>query len=229
MEPHKQTAITFCTQPAVPHALGLHTACLYCNQTECLLALCCRHSIVQLLYEPACAFNIFCSHLLPTAVLKRVVTPGSMEPHKQTAITFCTQPAGSPAAAPPPPTPADGDTRSTKQESDHATQNNPAAEPEEDLSRLAWHAPRSLTSGHIQAPRGVSSIAGQLQAPSLVDDDSSSSKNATSGNGNGKGGSSSSSSSGDGAGGSTKSLTADVLMLAVGNSRQMGRRVKVRG
>jgi hypothetical protein len=150
-----------------------------------------------------------------------------MEPHKQTAITFCTQPAGSPAAAPPPPTPADGNTRSTKHESDHATHNNSAAEPEEDLSRLAWHASQSLTSGHIQAPRGVSSTAGQLQAPSLVDDDSSSSKNAASGNGIGKGGSSSSS-SGDGVGSSTKSLTADVLMLAVGNSRQMGRRVKVR-
>jgi hypothetical protein len=92
------------------------------------------------------------------------------------------------------------------------------------LSRLAWHATQSLTAGHIQAPPGVSSTAGQLQAPSLVDDNSSSSNAAATGNGNGG----SSSRSGGGAGSETKSLTADVLMLAVGNSRQMGRRVKVR-
>jgi hypothetical protein len=88
---------------------------------------------------------------------------------------------------------------------------------------LAWQATQSLTAGHIQAPPGVSSTAGQLQAPSLTDNDSSSSSTAAAGHSKGGSGS-----SGGGAGRSMKSLTADVLMLAVGNSRQMGRRVKVR-
>jgi hypothetical protein len=151
-----------------------------------------------------------------------------MEPHKQTAITFCTQPAGSSAAAPAPPPPATSADASTVSQLKHESEAGAAAEPES-LSMLAWHATQSLTVGHLHAPSRLGSNAGQLQAPPPVDNNDSSRKGSTpavpaaaGGNGN------DSSSSAAGSSTTAKSLTADLLMLAVGNSRQMGRRVKVR-